>query len=404
MKKIHLRSIILILIFLLSLNLFASIKKIDVEFKYYAPDAKTVTIPMDITGWKKHSNPMIKGKDGWFRKTLSLIPGEYQYKFCVDNSKWVLDTANPKIKNGKYIDNLLKVGTEEQIKEAKKALESVYNNILKEADGLKKLKDLQKINVKNKNNAKLRFAVLGDNRSNTKIYNIVITELMKYKPEFIINTGDLVSSPNNYDELLEFVKISKKTGIPYLPAPGNHDIKNKQTQKMFSQLFGIPSLDYYTFTYGNCQFFMLDTEIPGNHSKIDGKQLEWLKKELAKSNAKYRFAAFHRPMYSVKGIGHHHKDSLGAYPDKRDNIEKLFVQYKVNCVYCGHEHFYNRQKHDSITQIITGGAGAPLYTTPDKGGFYHFLIVNVDKNGVHTKVYKYNINTKKFEIYESFDL
>jgi len=147
---------------------------------------------------------------------------------------------------------------------------------------------------------------------------------------------------------------------------------------------------------------MLDTEVAKEYAKITGKQLEWLKKVLKASKAKYKFASFHRPMFPPKGIGHHHKDSLNIHPKLRDELLGLFKKYGVKYVYCGHEHFYNKQDHDGVVQIISGGAGAPLYADEAHGGFYHFLIVKVTKDGIKTTVYKYNKKSDNFSVYEKF--
>lgn len=396
MKTNSIILLILVSIFSFTFASFSS-NKIEVEFKYHAPDAKSVNIPMEANGWDQNALPMKKYEDGWFRLKIKLAVGEYPYKFVVDKKKWVFDPNAPKIKIGKYTDNLLKVGTDAQIKAIKDSIKNLFSTILSEAKTLKNRGDLV-----DKKSSDVVFAVLGDNRSNTGIYEKIIREVKKHSPEFIINSGDLVTRPDKYDELLKFIQISKIPNVPYLPVPGNHDVRSKKTNKIFSELFGTPELIYYSFKYGDAEFFLLDTEVLKEHAKITGKQLEWLKKALKASKAKYKFAAFHRPMYPAKGIGHHHKDSLNIHPKLRDGLLELFKKYGVKYVYCGHEHFYNRQIHDGVTQIITGGAGAPLYADEAHGGFYHFLIVKINKDGVKTTVYKYNKKDDNFTVYEKF--
>ena len=55
----------------------------------------------------------------------------------------------------------------------------------------------------------------------------------------------------------------------------------------------------------------------------------------------------------------------------------LFRKHPVRAVFSGHEHVYWRETHDGIDYFIAGGAGAPLYASPDRGGFSHYVIVRL---------------------------
>ena len=56
----------------------------------------------------------------------------------------------------------------------------------------------------------------------------------------------------------------------------------------------------------------------------------------------------------------------------------------IRGVFSGHEHLYSYQERDGIRYYTSGGAGAPLYAAPERGGFHHFLRVSV--NGTHVEV------------------
>ncbi len=58
--------------------------KKEVEFKYYAPDAKSVKLAGDFNNWDSHTLLARKDKKGLWKITMTLIPGSYQYKFLVD--------------------------------------------------------------------------------------------------------------------------------------------------------------------------------------------------------------------------------------------------------------------------------------------------------------------------------
>jgi hypothetical protein len=62
------------------------------------------------------------------------------------------------------------------------------------------------------------------------------------------------------------------------------------------------------------------------------------------------------------------------------------MRSKVDAVFAGHEHYYQRKVIDGVMQIITGGGGAPLYDREEDGGFYHFTRVTVDGDKVSGEV------------------
>ena len=53
---------------------------------------------------------------------------------------------------------------------------------------------------------------------------------------------------------------------------------------------------YRSFDRGGSHFIVLDTEMPGQASRIAGEQLEWLKNDLASADGAWHiFVALHRP-------------------------------------------------------------------------------------------------------------
>jgi len=53
-------------------------------FVFAAPDAQSVVLAGDFTGWDANPKKMKKGKDGIWKVTVSLAPGRYEYRFIVD--------------------------------------------------------------------------------------------------------------------------------------------------------------------------------------------------------------------------------------------------------------------------------------------------------------------------------
>jgi len=251
----------------------------------------------------------------------------------------------------------------------------------------------QRINEKlaalEKIQGKFAFVVLGDNRTGDDIYRKVVVQAMERKPDFVVNTGDMITRPGDKEQWAKFWEMSKPITVPYFLAVGNHDAHPKVplSERTYKKEVDLPGNElYYSFHAGNSLFIVLDSYIDDQEKKITGEQLKWLEGVLSKSDKAHTFVFLHHPLYTEKGKGRHSGDSLDAYPRDRDRLEALFVKYKVHTVFAGHEHFYQRKLVDGITHIITGGGGAPMYEADKDGGFYHYIYVTVDGDKVSADV------------------
>jgi len=240
-----------------------------------------------------------------------------------------------------------------------------------------------------------QFAVFGDCRPGgqrpfSPALERLASDIGEVAPEFVIGTGDYVDGSSNQQrhrwEFNQFfaaiAPMQRNQAVPVALSTGNHDIMGlRANQDIFRELFG----DLYrSFNYGGCHFIILDTEEPNREGRIAGKQLQWLKQDLAAyEDARLTFVALHRPLFPVDG---HVGSSCDAHPQERDALHSLFVQQGVDCVFCGHEHLYNYQKKDGVHYFITGGGGAPLYAEPERGGFHHYLLVSVANSGYRISV------------------
>ncbi len=67
-------------------------KAVDVSFSLVKPGASQVSLCGEFNGWSPTATPMKQQDDGRWQVTLSLAPGQYQYKFVVDG-EWIPDPA-----------------------------------------------------------------------------------------------------------------------------------------------------------------------------------------------------------------------------------------------------------------------------------------------------------------------
>jgi 3',5'-cyclic AMP phosphodiesterase CpdA len=251
----------------------------------------------------------------------------------------------------------------------------------------------QKLAVLEKIQGKFSFIVMGDNRSGDDIYRKIVSLAMGRSPDFVVNTGDMIVTPGNKREWAKFWEMSKPIKVPYFLTVGNHDAYSEmpQSEKIYKQEVDLPGNElYYSFLAGNSLVIVLDSSLDDQEKKITGEQFKWLETVLENSTQKHKFVFLHHPLFTDLGKGHHAHDSMDKYPESRDRLEALWEKYKVDAVFSGHEHYYEKRTINGVLHIITGGGGAPIYDSEEYGGFNHFVQVTVDGDKVRGEVVDVN--------------
>lgn len=195
----------------------------------------------------------------------------------------------------------------------------------------------------------VRFAVIGDSGTGDEAQYTLANEMVKVQQAtdfgFVVMVGDNLysgHSPHDYEKKFDIpYKPLLDKGVQFYASLGNHDNPNEISYAPFN----MNGKRYYTFTKGNAEFFVLDSNY------MDPGQLSWLKDELQKSNAEWKIAYFHHPLYSS---GKRH----GSDTDLRAVLEPMFIKYKVNLVLSGHDHVYERIKpQNNIAYFVMGSSG-----------------------------------------------
>jgi len=68
------------------------ISKKIINFEYFSPDVKEVSLVGDFNHWNPKTNPMKKDKKGTWNATLFLEPGRYEYRIVADGN-WENDPS-----------------------------------------------------------------------------------------------------------------------------------------------------------------------------------------------------------------------------------------------------------------------------------------------------------------------
>ncbi|NOY24207.1 MAG: hypothetical protein GXO70_11950 [Acidobacteria bacterium] len=198
----------------------------------------------------------------------------------------------------------------------------------------------------------------------------------------------------------------------------------------FAEKPGLPSYkeNLYYFHRGNALFIMLNTNywVGGDFPELQGgnleghimdRQMNWLKKvlEIEGKNAEHIIVSAHEPAFPVSA---HMADGMyymGGKPSfnhgidrsyvikRRNELMSLLSRFGVQLIFFGDEHNYSRvlinkdiaPVTNDITQIISGGTGAPFYelakNIPWRKNVQaftrenHYILVDVDKN-IHIRV------------------
>ena len=61
---------------------------------------------------------------------------------------------------------------------------------------------------------KFTFIVIGDNRSGDETYKKLVSLIAERKPDFVVNTGDMINKPGSTQEWARFWELSRPITAP----------------------------------------------------------------------------------------------------------------------------------------------------------------------------------------------
>jgi hypothetical protein len=240
------------------------------------------------------------------------------------------------------------------------------------------------------------FALLGDSRDDATVWAQVEEAVSAHGVDFQIFTGDAVAfgaSQLDWNDFFEadtgsFAVQDLLARTPLMVANGNHDnlAVNYVAQFAFPQEVTGSEVaqgeEWYAFDYANARFLSLNDSPEASATGDD--QRDWMADQFGsvdRSATPWLFAFHHRSTYSCGG-------SHGSDIQIRAAWQPIFDEHKVDVVFSGHDHLYERSKpmrglngEDGIVAqadpgnipvnesgtlyVVSGGAGAPLYGADD---------------------------------------
>lgn len=209
--------------------------------------------------------------------------------------------------------------------------------------------------------APLTFLVYGDDRSDDAAHASVVRAMAAAPSDFLVNTGDMVADGASAANWQTFFDIEKPLlhERALFPAIGNHELYDDAAGTNFARYFGFPDESgvmrpYGTVRFGSARFFFLN----GMDDWASGAERQWLERALSEADGEaglaWRFVIVHQGPWSAGPHGPNTKLLEAGVP-------RLLASHKVDLLFAGHDHLYERGDGGILKYIVSGGGGAPLY-------------------------------------------
>jgi hypothetical protein len=221
-----------------------------------------------------------------------------------------------------------------------------------------------------------QFAIVSDRTGGhrAQVFSRAVARLNLLQPEFVLSVGDLIEggkkSPKQLDaEWAEFDSYVKQLQMPFFYVPGNHDVGNTGTDKLWQERYG---RRWYHFVYRKVLFLCLDTDDPPGSSSLGKEQVAWARKVLAdNADVRWTVVSLHKPVWTYA------KEKVAPWLA----IEKSLAD-RPYTVFCGHVHRYQKfvRQGRNYYQLATTGGGSKMRGVA-YGEFDHVVWVTMKKDG-----------------------
>ncbi len=220
------------------------------------------------------------------------------------------------------------------------------------------------------------FIVYGDNRGNNPPFASIL-DAVAADPSiaFVIGNGDLVKRPGKEDYRQFIQQVRGRLHVPFIPAPGNHDIDDDGL--LWRGILGPLN---YSFRVGPNAFIIFDDNTA---DALGESGLQWLEQTLDDSqDCDTRIVVMHVPLFDRANgtIGHCIPEDLSR------RLLEIFRKGRVTYIFASHVHGYLKGDYEGIPYTISGGGGARLAGSDSERHFFHYLRVHLHHGQVDVEV------------------
>ncbi len=206
------------------------------------------------------------------------------------------------------------------------------------------------------------FVAWGDSGTLSRGQFEVAAQIEKARPDLLLHTGDLIynrGAARDYNPKFFRVYAPTLARVPFYGSLGNHDTRTRNGQPFLDNFVlppngppGMQAERNYSFDYGDAHFAALDSNLSETELRRD--IAPWLQRDMTASRARWKFVFFHHPPFTS---GQYSRAS-----HTRSALAPLLARLRVDIVFNGHDHGYERWKpRDGVTYIVTAAGGAGLY-------------------------------------------
>jgi hypothetical protein len=234
----------------------------------------------------------------------------------------------------------------------------------------------------------VRIVAFGDSGQATPEQFEVRDRLLEREYDVFLHLGDMAYGSGTFPEFEQNVFDVYRDfmhRVPSFPTMGNHEFMTSAGQP-YLDVYYLPEQAlreeeqerYYSFDYGNVHFVSLDSndarlaeiliQEGGLIEQTHDLMTDWLRADLAASDAEWKIAFFHHPPYTSSERGYNGRVIVA--------LREALEEGGVDLVLSGHDHHYERMiptragcaapPEDGITYIIAGAGGAGLRDLPGR--------------------------------------
>lgn len=265
---------------------------------------------------------------------------------------------------------------------------------------------------------KKHFIIVGDTQGtsiwefwrerNDKERKLIIDEITKREPAFVIHLGDLTargSSQKHWQQFDELHKEFRAKKIPYFPILGNHEFygnEEKAHQNYYGRFPHLSERRWYSFTWKNVGFILVDSNFSCLTLEESERQSKWYIEELERfekdERIDYLIVCCHEPPFTNSRVVRPNGKVKPLFADP------LLKYPKASFFFSGHSHSYERFQTEGKFFVVSGGGGGPRHKVsirPERrryedlfGGpelrFFHFVEIEIVGSTLGYKVVNLN--------------
>ncbi|MDP4291431.1 MAG: metallophosphoesterase family protein, partial [Bacteroidota bacterium] len=210
---------------------------------------------------------------------------------------------------------------------------------------------------------------------------------------FVVLNGDIIDNINKESDITDYLlkpfSASFATEIPFFFVRGNHETRGEGARSLYKYIDTPTGNFYYSFTYGNTHFVMLDCgeDKPDNNQYYFGladydqyrsQEAIWLAKEVQTpeyKQAAFRVICLHMPIT----LKNYENSAGGGMKDCSQKFVPILNKAGADLILCGHTHTYAVMRpNKGVTNIPIIVGGGPF--TDKTGEKTTYTVVEVNQN------------------------